>query len=117
MIGHSLGSVVAYEAAQGLEHPLPLFITMGSPLGLHTMIYEKLRPQPPPFPAQVSRWINVSDRDDLIAAEPDLAKMFSEGRPEHAVLESTYTVDNGADPHKADFYLTKKTVGRGIGEV
>jgi surfactin synthase thioesterase subunit len=33
LIGHSLGSVVAYEATQRLDHPLPLLITIGCPLG------------------------------------------------------------------------------------
>src|SRR6516225_8981118 len=47
---HSLGSVVAYEATQELEHPLPLLITLGSPLGLNTIVYQRLRPQPPSFP-------------------------------------------------------------------
>lgn len=34
VIGHSLGSVVAYEAVQRLDQSLPLLITLGSPLGL-----------------------------------------------------------------------------------
>jgi len=33
LIGHSLGSVIAYEAAHQLTRPLPLLITLGSPLG------------------------------------------------------------------------------------
>jgi hypothetical protein len=77
IIGHSLGSVIAYEAAQELKHQLPLLVTLGSPLGLDTVVYPRLRPQPPGFPQQVQRWINVADRNDFVAAEPDLTGFFN----------------------------------------
>lgn len=50
VISHSLGTVVTYEAAHHLEQPLPLLVTLGSPLGLDTIIYPRLRPQPPHLP-------------------------------------------------------------------
>jgi hypothetical protein len=115
LIGHSLGSVVAFEAAQTLDHPLPLLITMGCPLGLHTVVYERVRPQPSRFPPAVQHWVNVADRNDIVAAEPDLTPLFGPTAPPGAVLEGGYTVDNGAKPHQADFYLTKAQVGRPIG--
>jgi hypothetical protein len=117
VIGHSLGSVVAYEAMHQIGQPLPLLITIGCPLGLDTIIYPKLRPQPPSFPAMVQRWVNVADSDDFIAAIPDLRPMFSTGMPATAVFESGYTVDNGAKPHDATFYLAKAEVGKPVGEV
>jgi pimeloyl-ACP methyl ester carboxylesterase len=117
IIGHSLGSVIAYEVAQQLEHPLRLLVTLGSPLGLGTVIYPRLRPQPPGFPCKVKRWVNVADRGDLIAAEPDLTRMFSQGVPSGARFEGGYTVENGAQPHSAVFYLTKAKTGRPIGEI
>jgi hypothetical protein len=52
LVGHSLGSVIAYEAAHRMMRPLPLLITLGSPLGLRTIVYERLWPQPPGFPIQ-----------------------------------------------------------------
>jgi hypothetical protein len=45
VIAHSLGSVVAYEALHRTTHPVAL-VTLGSPLGLRTVIYDRLRPQP-----------------------------------------------------------------------
>ena len=57
LIGHSLGSVVAFEAAHRLDYPLPLLITMGCPLGLHTIVYERIRPQPPRYPPTVQHWV------------------------------------------------------------
>jgi hypothetical protein len=72
VIGHSLDSVVAYQAMQQVGHSLPSLITIGSPLGLETIVYPKLRPQPPSSPPVVQRWVNVADSDDFIAAGPDL---------------------------------------------
>jgi hypothetical protein len=80
IIGHSLGSVVAFEAAHFLCKPLPLFLTLGSPLGLQNIVYQRLRPQPPVFPPQVQRWVNIADRDDLVAAEPNLEVLFRAGQ-------------------------------------
>ena len=117
LIGHSLGSVIAYEAAHLMKQPLPLLVTLGSPLGLQTIIYQRLRPQPPGFPSIVRRWVNVADRDDFIAAEPDLKDLFGAGMPAGATFEGGYTVDNGADPHNSDFYLGKAQVGGPVGEV
>jgi hypothetical protein len=117
LIGHSLGSVVAYEAAHRMGQPLPLLLTLGSPLGLQTIVYQRLRPQPPGFPPNVRRWVNVADRDDFIAVAPDLKALFGPGMPAEAAFEGSYTVDNGASPHRSDFYLGKAQVGRPIGEL
>ena len=111
MIGHSLGSVVAYEAIHRLGRPFPLLITLGSPLGTRTIVYERTRPQPPTVPDGLTRWVNIADRDDLVAARPDLTALFPGAG---GVLESSYTVDNGAKPHEATFYLTKREVGAAV---
>ena len=117
LIGHSLGSVIAYEAAHLMKQPLPLLLTLGSPLGLQTIVYQRLRPQPPGFPPAVRRWVNIADQDDFIAAEPNLEGLFHGGMPAGTTFEGGYTVDNGADPHNSDFYLGKAQVGRPVGEV
>lgn len=56
------------------------------------------------------------DRDDLVAAEPQLDRWFAHGQPPEAKFEAVVTVDNGAQPHCAGFYLIKKAVGRPVGE-
>ena len=73
-------------------------------------------PQPPGFPPQVARWVNVADRDDFVAAAPDLTRLFATGQPTGALLEGGWTVDNGAEPHRATFYLTKQQTARPIGQ-
>lgn len=113
VIGHSLGSVVAYEALHHHPYPLPVLITLGSPLGVRNVVYERTRPQPPAIPPMVRRWINVADRDDLVAASHDLTTRFP--GPD-GILEHTYTVDNGAHPHDATFYLAKKTVATAVAQ-
>jgi hypothetical protein len=100
LIGHSLGSVIAYEAAHELDQPLPLLITLGSPLGLRSVVYERLRPQPPGFPPSVARWVNLAGRDDFIAAEPNLIGLFGAGAPP-AAFEAGWILDTGAKPHDA----------------
>ncbi|RZQ65670.1 hypothetical protein [Amycolatopsis suaedae] len=111
IVGHSLGSVVAYEAVHRLGRPLPLLVTLGSPLGLRTVVYERTRPQPPAVPPMLARWVNLADRDDLVAARPDLTALFPGA---DGVLESGYTVDNGAKPHEATFYLAKRETGAAV---
>jgi hypothetical protein len=117
LIGHSLGSIVAYEAVHLIKQPIQLLITLGSPLGLHTIVYERVRPQPPSFPPNLRRWVNVADEDDFIAAEPHLEKLFAENMHMGAIFEGGYTVDNGAEPHNSNFYLGKAHVGRPLGQV
>jgi len=60
--------------------------------------------------------VNIADRNDLVAAEPDLTPLFSASRPADSVLESGWTVDNGAKPHEALYYLRKKQVGKPFAE-
>ncbi|MEU0271666.1 hypothetical protein [Streptomyces sp. NPDC006307] len=100
---HSLGTVVAYEALHRLDAPLPLLVTFGSPLGLRTIVRERVRPQPPCAPPQVARWVNVADRDDYIVASMNLRKVLT-GPCE--ALEETRKVSNpGLDAHPAVKYL------------
>jgi len=115
VIGHSLGSVVAYEALHRTDQPVAL-ITLGSPLGLRTIIDERLRPQPPHVPQAVTRWDNLVDRDDLIAAHMDLAPYFPRAPHSTVVPITPPAVDNGSEPHEASHYLTKRATGRIITE-
>jgi hypothetical protein len=121
LIGHSLGSVVAYETVRSPDWPedqaLPLLLTLGSPLGIPTLVYDRLRPQPPGFPPRVRRWVNVAAPDDLVAALPDLTPWFFTGMPDGSAFEGALQVGNGSDPHNPLFYLGKKPVGQAVGQV
>ncbi|MFJ7196630.1 MULTISPECIES: hypothetical protein [unclassified Streptomyces] len=103
VMAHSLGTVVAYEALHRLGRPLPLLVTFGSPLGLRSIIRERLRPQPLRTPDGLGRWVNVADRDDYIVSTLRLRTLFPETDD---VLERTHLVKNAnADPHAALEYL------------
>src|SRR5262249_9024064 len=82
LIGHSLGSVVAYEAA--CAHPewdLTL-VTLGCPLGIRNLIFDRLRPAPRDdrgqFPACVATWTNIADAGDVVALVKQLAPLFGD---------------------------------------
>jgi hypothetical protein len=121
VIGHSLGSVVAYEAVhRARERQLPsdhslTLMTLGSPLGLQGVVYNRLRPQPPHVPEAVKRWENLAAQDDLVAAKLDLAPYFQPA-PGSTVTPVTHIVDTGSKPHDIVHYLTKPTAGRIITE-
>ena len=70
VIAHSLGSVVAYETLWTYPHPpVDLLITVGSPLAMPNVVYDRLRPHDGPRgrPHGVTRWINIADPGDFIA--------------------------------------------------
>ena len=114
VIGHSLGSVVAYEALHRTEHKATL-ITLGSPLGLRNVIYDKLRPKPPHVPPSVTRWENFAATDDLVAARLDLKPQFGPA-PGSDVTPVSHIVDTGSQPHDIVHYLTKVSCGRVVAE-
>ncbi|MEU1570701.1 hypothetical protein ABZ519_05950 [Streptomyces collinus] len=113
IIGHSLGSVAAFQAAHRLNQELPLLLTLGSPLGLRTLVYDRL-PESKTVPATTRRWVNLADRDDLVAAVPDLAPLFADPC---GALASDWTLDNGSQPHLAASYLGKRQVGNAVARV
>lgn len=116
LLGHSLGSVVAFEAACQLGSRLPLLVTLGSPLGIRRVVYDRLQPQPPRFPDWVDRWVNVAADDDIVAAVPDLTGLFPSAARTVGALDNR-RVDNGSAPHDPTHYLTKKVVGGPVADV
>jgi hypothetical protein len=67
IMAHSLGSVVAYETLWTNEHPpVDLLLTLGSPLAMPDLVYDRLQVQRA-RPPGVRRWVNVSDPGDVVA--------------------------------------------------
>ncbi|MEV4071648.1 hypothetical protein ACGFJC_39390 [Nonomuraea fuscirosea] len=82
VIAHSLGSVVAYEALwANPDLEVDLLVTLGSPLGMRNVVFERLLPAPVngrgERPAGVGRWVNIADKDDIAAIPPALAASFT----------------------------------------
>jgi hypothetical protein len=87
LIGHSMGSVIAYDALWELSHEqgnpvsIDLFLTMGSPLGQRFM-QRKLNGHGESgvqrYPTNVRHWTNLSAIGDMTAIDPVLVKDFGE---------------------------------------
>lgn len=83
VVAHSLGTVVAYEALWTIpDHPIDLFMTMGSPLGMDGVIYPHLQPPQPETgtgqrPPNVHRWINIADPGDIVAIPRPFTRRFT----------------------------------------
>ena len=118
VVGHSLGSVVAYEVlcaqtARDAQH----FVSLGSPLGMRAVIFDRLDPLPVRDPAtrlfrghrpkSISCWTNIVDKGDVVAAVDDIRPLFG--------ADITHViVDNGADAHSFSRYLIDAATGRAI---
>lgn len=110
VIGHSLGSVVAYEAL--CTHPdvrVQAFVTLGSPLGIRNLVFDRLVPAPGRWPGNVPTWTNVADAGDVVALVKDLRPLF--GKRVHNVL-----VHNGSRAHDMTRYLTTTAVGQAVAD-
>ncbi|MFF0227025.1 hypothetical protein [Streptomyces sp. NPDC004629] len=81
VIAHSLGSVVAYEALWSQPAlQVDLLLTLGSPLGIPSVVFERLMPAPVGArgsrPPGVTRWINFADAGDIVAIPRWLSTRF-----------------------------------------
>ena len=132
LIGHSMGSVIAYDSlwelsASGRDHvKLDMLLTMGSPLGQRYMQkrlkgaretgYER-------YPNNIRRWKNLAAIGDLTALNPALADDFEE-MLELGLLESfdddtllTYfRLDGDLNVHAEYGYLVHEKTARTICE-
>ncbi|MGP4009009.1 hypothetical protein [Streptomyces sp. 4N124] len=116
VIAHSLGSVIAYEALWSRPGPdVDLLVTLGSPLGLPSVVFERLCPAPRDGlgqrPPRVRRWVNLADPGDIVAIPRWLATKFA-----------GVDTDGEASIHSVDFhrvasYLRLPDVARAIAEL
>lgn len=77
VISHSLGTVVTYKllrefAAAHRPRKVPLFLTLGSPLGIDTVRRSFTLPRT--RPANVARWVNCADPEDFVALHSELTE-------------------------------------------
>ena len=114
ILAHSLGSVVTYEALwQNAHREVDLLITLGSPLAMPTVVYDRLDPSPRDSPARkppgVRRWVNVADPGDVVSILRPMTNYF-DGIDQ--LLEPSIHV---ADVHFARHYLSAPAVAALIG--
>lgn len=127
LIGHSLGSVIAYESLWELSHVdesdgrVDLFITLGSPLASR-FISEHVRGAEYSgarrYPANIDRWVNVAARAEMTALHPELNSDYGE-MVELGLLQSLedkpdiynhFHGDLGLNVHKSYGYLASSVV-------
>jgi hypothetical protein len=132
LIGHSMGSVIAYDALWQLWHEernrgrVDLLVTLGSPLGMRFVQRRLIGFDDEParrFPGNIRRWVNVAAQGDLTALDPALHDDFA-GMREAGLVESITDIhDNlytyfrnaaGLNVHRSYGYLTHPDVGRVI---
>jgi hypothetical protein len=112
VIGHSLGSVVAYEVLNAEScPPVDMLVTLGSPLGLPRLIFDRLEPAPNGgrghWPQRIRQWTNIADTGDVVANPKTLAPLFGAD-----VLD--VAVHNGAKAHDIRPYLTASETGLAV---
>ena len=117
LVGHSLGSVIAYEAlCAHPEWPVRALVTLGSPLGIRNLIFDRLLPAPVPaasggvrggWPSGIRSWVNVADAGDVVALVKDLRPLFGD-------RVTCYLVHNGSHAHDVRPYLTAAETGAAI---
>jgi subtilisin family serine protease len=118
VIGHSQGSMVAYLAllrmAQSSGMQVPLFVTIGSPLGItevQDQLKRILKAKKLPVPTLVGRWLNVADRWDPVALDNRLEGDFQPGT--RGILlhdEKVKNTDGLRHAHSATGYLRTDVV-------
>jgi hypothetical protein len=119
LVGHSLGSVLAYEVlCANPDLPVRSLVTLGSPLGIPNLIFDRLDPPPLAaaecaagprgrWPGPGRHWVNIADQGDVVALVKDLRGAFGTG-------VACWVVDNGATAHDARPYLTAVPTGRAV---
>lgn len=111
VVGHSLGSVVAYKLLlkEGLKAgwKVPLFVTLGSPLGINA-IRRKVSVN---YPTVAEHWFNALDPNDVVALRP-LKKPWFDTQP---TVVNKVDVDNKTpNKHGISGYLSDPEVSRRI---
>lgn len=130
LIGHSMGSVIAYDALWELSHDgsrpvdVDMLLTMGSPLGQNFMqrkINGHDKRGVERYPANIRRWKNLSAVGDLTAIDPFLADDFGE-MLELGLVESIdddevfnyFRLDGELNVHTEYGYLINEKTARSI---
>lgn len=125
VVGHSLGSVVAYETlcdpeirAANPGWQVDALVTLGSPLGLGGLVFDRLEPAPQggrgEWPRGIKAWTNISDPGDVVAMPDMLRPLFATGGPGTGVEDRS--VRNGAMMHDIGRYLRAPVTGAVIAD-
>ena len=128
LIGHSLGSVIAYDTLWELSHQEGVtgkvdFLTLGSPMGLHYIRRHLLGmngSSTKSYPDRIRHWTNLSAEGDVTALNQNLHDSFQPmlelGLVEsiedhcHGIYNFFHTAE-GLNSHRSYGYLVNPAVG------
>lgn len=113
VIGHSLGTVILYEALILSGYHAPQIITLGSPLALENVKAELRRlhnVSKLPLP-KFDRWLNCADLLDPVATDKSLANDYNEKR----IVDWRGRIDS-RNPHDANAYLRLGIVKQAVAD-
>jgi hypothetical protein len=131
LIGHSLGSVIAYDTLWELSRSEPvglkvdLFMTLGSPLGsrfINRRICGAAYPLEERYPSNIRQWANFSARAEMTSLHPELLPFFREmldlglleSLTDEVDLYNYFRGDLGLNVHKSYGYLVDRKVAERI---
>jgi hypothetical protein len=134
IIGHSMGSVIAYDTLWDLTHieqnpeRVDLFLTIGSPLGMR-FTQQRLRGRHEKgtgrYPHDIRNWVNIASQGDLTALDPTLSDDFR-AMVDLGLIESITDVDGGVynyfrneqglNVHRSYGYLVNPLTGKVIAD-
>lgn len=134
LIGHSLGSVIAYDALWELSHEdnvpgkVDLFLTLGSPLGM-TYVQHRLlgayNTGTMKYPTNIKRWENLSTVGDITSVnkifQDEFAEMIELGivdsiRDHCKGIFNFFHNEEGLNCHRSYGYLVNPAVGKIIAD-
>lgn len=132
LIGHSLGSVIAYDSLWELSREdgdaghVECFMTLGSPLAtrfIRSSLRGADRRGAERYPANIVRWVNYAAKGETIALRP--MRSYFAPMQEHGLVESLedetdlynhFRGDIGLNVHKSYGYLIHPLVAGRIGD-
>ena len=134
LIGHSLGSVIAYDTLWELSHlerlpgKIDMFLTIGSPLGMN-YVQRRLMGNnlsgKKQYPTNIRRWVNISAVGDITALDQifadDFAEMLSLGIidsiEDHCDrIYNFYRNEKGLNCHRSYGYLVNPAMGKVVAD-
>jgi len=117
LVSHSQGSIVAFDvlSALGSSIDVPVWITLGSPLGIRE-VQDHLGPLV--TPRAVGTWRNFADLLDPVALDKQLANDFSVAAGQFIRDEAVVNAASGSligfNPHSATGYLSTAPVRQAV---
>ncbi|MFV1997404.1 MAG: hypothetical protein ACC641_05265 [Acidiferrobacterales bacterium] len=134
LIGHSMGSIIAWDSLwelwHGEENPgrVDLFLSLGSPLGMRYVRERLLGARAGleyRYPGNIKQWINIASVGDLTALDRgvrnDYRKMEKLGlvdsiRDEYKDVYNWFRNEKGLNVHRSYGYLANPDVGKAIAD-